>query len=188
MNRFQGNEPRKLAGASLSERKKSKIWVWRLKGGERGTIVIYSPKFHGVTVHWNPSAGRSSAHFTDAEHCDGCQDELPTKELYYLFGSHSEKARKVFLEMPRGAAEALQGMLAHAESFRGLRIWVERTKADNGRLRFRILEQEAGVKLPADQHPQETLFAMWGIPLDDTPPPPTSLPPSNGFLHPNGAK
>lgn len=187
MNRFSG-KPRKLAGASLDVRPKPKIWVWRLEGGERGTMVIYSPKVHGVTVHFDPSKTRSAPHFDDGEPCDGCNAELPKKELYYLFGFHHEKARLVFLEMPRGAADALRTMLAMGETLRGLGLHIERTKADNGRLRFRFIPVEMKTKLPPDRHPQETLFAMWGVPIDDQADTPIDVPPSNGFFHQNGTK
>lgn len=161
----QGQE---LAKASLSSPRKPKVWVWRLKGNERGTVVLYSETFWGYTVHYDARAKRSSPHWSDKSVCQGCQEELPTKEVFYLHGYHVEKARQVFLEMPRGAADKLQAMLAHGETFRGLCLHVSRTPADNGRLQFRFVTCEHGdKKLPRDLDPRDTLFAMWGIKLHD---------------------
>lgn len=157
-----------LAPAKLGSPKRKTIWVWRLKGSERGTLVMYSPSPWGYTVHYDPRAKRSSPHFTDSGTCPGCLDELPTKEVFYVYGWHSEKNKLVFLEMPSGAAEKLTAMLAHGETLRGLAVHVVRTPADNGRLNFRMVTVEHGRKeLPQDVDPRETLFRMWGIEIGD---------------------
>lgn len=186
-NRITNTEP--LARASLKGPRKQKVWVWRLKGKEKGTVELYSPEFHGFTVHYNPSIRRSSKHIDDKERCQGCQDELPTKEVFYLFGWHVEKARLVFLELPRGAADKVTELLAGGETFRGLCLYVERSTADNGRLSFRFLQNHSTrPKLLPDRSPEETLLALWGEKQHHPRQVPEVNGHANGFFSSNGAK
>lgn len=184
-NRITGQP--QLASASLKAPRKQKVYVWRLKGKEKGTVEIFSPDFHGFTVHFNPRIRRSCPHFDDVAECRGCQDQLPTKEVYYLFGWHVEDSRLVFLEITRAVAEKMKSKLAPDETFRGLVVHLERTTANNGRLEFRFINNHAPIKkLLPDRSPQEALFAMWGIRFD--PPQPEQTPPHHGneFFSTNG--
>lgn len=161
-------KPPTVARCTLGADDENKRFVWRLKGGESGTLTCYSKSPWGIVVHWDNAARRTAPHFTDAETCDGCVKELPRKELYYLFAHHCEKNRFVFLELTENAARLLVKQLGAGESLRGAGLFVQRTKADNGRLQIRLMNPHPDPsRLPADEDPQATLLALWKVKRGD---------------------
>lgn len=162
-NRLPHDRPQ-LARAELGKSNKQEIFVKRLKGSESLTMTVYSPAPWGVMVHWSKARGRSSPHYADRARCAGCKDNLPTKELYYVYGFEVEQNRLIFLELTEKAALSIKRQLGAGETMRGIGLYVQRTPASNGRLQARVMNAHPMPNtLPADRDPEETLLRLWGI-------------------------
>lgn len=186
MNRIN-HDGLELARAELGKSDKNEIFVRRLKGSESLTMTVYSPQPWGVQVHWSKATRRSSPHFTDSKRCPGCQDDLPRKSLFYIFGFEIEQTRLIYLELTEKAGEAIKKQLGFGETMRGIGLYVSRTPANNGRLQVRVMNSHpAPQTLPPDRDPHDTLMRLWRIGPGDSRGGKEFPTTTNGFLSRNG--
>jgi hypothetical protein len=138
------------------------IWIYRLKAGEKATLIVYGSKVWGVWTHWN---GKSSEPcFTPHDLCTGHKRELPAKWKGYLHGFLYEKQQEVFMEFTPTAAKVLKGEVDLGLPLRGSRITMQRTSAQNGRLKVSALAPAPDIlKITPEKEPWETLCKLWGI-------------------------
>lgn len=144
-----------------SPRKAPRMEVIRLKGGEAFQCTILSASFHGYVVHWDARIRRSRPCFLDANVCEGCKEELPSKTLFYLNVWHGSKGC-CFVELTEHCACQLKEILGDKISYRGVRVRLERTRAANGRLKVDVMEMsDDPSRCPAEQDPEDILRVLW---------------------------
>jgi hypothetical protein len=145
-------------------KQKPRVEVVRVKGGAHYDLTVIGREFYAYVIHWNPKIRRSRPCYEDPAVCQGCKDSLIQKRLYYLeawcgqFGS-------CFFEFTETTAYALTEILTGKQSWRGTRLRLSRTPANNGRLNVEVKEwSEDPIKLPAETDPEEILRKMWEAP------------------------
>lgn len=144
--------------------------VVRLKGGDSFDCYILSESFWGVQVHWNAKLRRTEPCLEDETTCPGHKANMPIKRKFYLFVSHAGQ-KPFFLEFTEEAAFEIKEYLAGESSYVGIRMEFFRTKADNGRIGFRLKEEYGErKKFKPAPHPLETLRVLWAWGRDDARP------------------
>lgn len=138
-----------------------KIKVRRLRGHESVSGIVLSDNLWGFEIHYNPAIKRSEPHFEEPHLCDGCGNKLPLKSVFYLHLLETPGAQ-LFLELSPGGARSFQDALGEMKSYRGTKIKVRRTPADNGRLIVEIDPYfDARGRLPQSVDPIDTLRILW---------------------------
>ncbi len=146
------------------EKKAKRKEIVRVRGGQSFDVTVIGREFYAYVVHWNSKFRRSRPCYEDPATCEGCKDQLPSKRLFYLecwcgqFGA-------CFFEFTENVAFDLTGILSGKTDYRGSRLRIWRTHANNGRLNVEAKEwSEDPTKLPAETDPEETLRKMWEAP------------------------
>ncbi len=138
-------------------------FILRIGKGELATFSCYSPKPHGITVHWDVQQSRSEGHYEPEEECEGCQKNKPQKNLFYLWGQWCEKQKFCFLELPEGACKHLIGLLGMGETLRGAGLVIRRGDGKKAHLQIRLGNRfDHPEALPKDKDPLPTLESLWG--------------------------
>jgi hypothetical protein len=145
-------------------RQKPRVEVVRVKGGQHFDLTVISKGFYAYVIHWNAKYRRSRPCYEDPSVCQGCKDQLPQKRLYYL-EAWSGTFGACFFEFTETAAFALTEILSAKVHWRGSRLRLSRSHANNGRLNVECKEwSEDPEKLPKETDPEEVLRKMWEAP------------------------
>lgn len=155
-----------LNTADKPSNKKDTLWVEKVKPGEKGTFLIYSPVFQGVYTHYRGQGVGTVLCFKDHSLCVGGHEEGTMRWHGFLHCFHFEKNRQVFLHVTPEGRDNLLAQVADGVCLRGLRIQVRRPKdAPKGPYYVTILD-EAGVhpnKLPRHRDARASIFNMFKV-------------------------
>lgn len=138
-----------------------RIPIVRLKGSERCQFVCLSSHLWGFQIHWNGKIRRSQPCHGTRENCEGCKDELPQREVFYLEGI-SPTHGHAFFELTPEATRKYHDIFDMANGSRGQTIQLSRTASNKGRL---LLTWESAFdckpKIPQETDPEPYLQIMW---------------------------
>lgn len=135
--------------------------IYRLKGGDSILVTILSPTFWGVTIHFDERSRRSMGCRGNPEQCEGCLGKIPVKDLFYLFCWFGP-GRTGHVELTPRAMGQLDEAMQGKGTYRGQRVKVFRTKANNGRLNIEVYERiDKPESLQPDEDPTELLEWLW---------------------------
>jgi hypothetical protein len=138
--------------------------IKRLGPKETMLICVLSPRIWGFIVHWNEMEGRrgrTEPCIGELETCEGCKAKLPKKWLGYIFVVAQGRG-PCFVELTPEAARLMRESLGTGETLRGVRGYLRRTEAKNGRLKWERSEYtENAERLPPDQDPLPLLQWLW---------------------------
>lgn len=178
---FMANPELELSESSIPVAPGPDLFVVRMKANEKREIVIYSKEFWGVEVHFGANSTRSSPHFKNEDLCPGCLNKVARRWKYYLHVYDYRGKRQIFLELTPGAAKQIWNLLPEGQSFRGVRMIVERGPRANAHLKINLLTPVPDDdRLPAAKDPKPSLMKLWGYEVDGARSsdfPPRRLPP-----------
>jgi hypothetical protein len=146
--------------------KKDTLWVEKVKPGEKGTFLLYSPVFQGVYTHYRGKGIGTVLCFRDRSLCVGGHEEGTLRWHGFLHAFHFEKNRQVFLHVTPEGRDNLLAQVAEGACLRGLRISVRRPKdAPKGPYYVTIIgdSEVSPNKLPKHRDARASIFNMFQI-------------------------
>lgn len=141
------------------------LWVEKVKPGEKGHFLIYSPVFYGVHTHYRGEGRGTVLCFADRSLCVGGHDESSLRWHGFLHAFHIEGMRQVFVHFTPEGAKLLLSQLDDGTSLRGMRVQIRRSTAKKGPFYVQLLGQsEVGErKLPKHRDPRASIFKLFKI-------------------------
>jgi hypothetical protein len=138
-------------------------WIETVEAGAQVHFFVYSP---AIWQMWTHFTGKTKPCFENHDFCEGGHKEETMRWYGFVYGWHTVRRSRSFLQLTAGAARQWFDQIAPGTPLRGMQITVSRSgQSKQGRMNLSVNKyvNREGDQLGPDCDPKKSLYKMWKV-------------------------